>query len=1008
MPPLTTTQSEDGAGVGRYTADPALGAGDAPAAIRVRGAATHNLRDVDLDLPRNELIVFCGVSGSGKTSMAIDTLYAEGQRRYIESFSTYTRQFLEQLDKPAVEKIEGLPPALAVRQGAASRSNRATVATATEVADHLRLIYARAGGVVCPDCDRPVRRDTVESIAEQLAATADGTRLMLGFRAPTRPGGERSAWAADLIAMGYVRWIIGGETRSIDPHAAKEINAEPINADGAIVLVDRLVASPAATARLTESVESALAAGDQSCVALIEAEGDTAATAEIDGRRWREVRFSSALRCDACDRGFAEPTPALLNFNSPLGACPECEGFGSVAETDMDLVVPDRGVSVRDGAVAPWNTPAYKHELEELLALADDYAIPVDAPFSELSEQHVRLIVEGVPERDFGGLNGFFRWLERRKYKMHLRVYLSRWRSYRECPACGGARLRPDALAIRFAGKNLAELCGLKTIDAMRLLESVLKDPHRVATATPTTARAVALPILERVVDRLRYLVDVGLGYVTLDRPLRTLSSGEAQRVAMTSTLGSSLVDMLYVLDEPSAGLHPVDVSALAGAIGRLRDRGNTVVVVEHEEAFVRAADHVVEFGPQAGVEGGRVVFQGSPEELLTATGSRTGDWLAGRRAMTIGRRRTPTAERLQLRGARGNNLRTVDADFPLGLLTLVTGVSGAGKSSLVLRTLYPALAALIVSRKGAARSRAEGPKTTGAKSIDAPLPYAELLGAGPIDGVQLIDGAPISRSPRSNPVTYVKAFDPIRALFAEQPDAQARGLTASHFSFNVDGGRCDTCQGAGYLEVDMQFMPDVYMRCSECDGRRYRREVLDVRYRGRDISEVLEMTAHEALRFFRGQNKVQAKLKVLLDVGLDYLRLGQPANTLSGGEAQRLKLAGTLAGKQSGRTLFVLDEPSTGLHYSDVVQLIDCFDALVDVGHTLVVVDHNPQLMLAADRIIDLGPGAAEEGGGIVAAGTPEEVAACADSATGRVLADTLRCAEAAATALADEPVDG
>ncbi|MCA9240072.1 MAG: excinuclease ABC subunit UvrA, partial [Planctomycetales bacterium] len=660
------------------------------------------------------------------------------------------------------------------------------------------------------------------------------------------------------------------------------------------------------------------------------------------------------------------PTPQLFNFNSPLGACPACEGFGSTIETDMSLVAPDPGKSLRQGAVAPWNSPAYAHELEELIALAPDYDLPLDAPFSELSQEHLDIVLHGSPRHNFGGLDGFFAWLERRKYKMHLRVFLSRWRSYRSCDACRGARLKPDALAVRVGGRNIAELMALPPRQVLEFFASL---------ELTEAQRQVSRAMLDQVLARLNYLVEVGLGYLTLDRALRTLSSGEGQRVAMCSTLGSNLVDMLYVLDEPTAGLHAVDVDRLAGAIRRLRDRGNTVIVVDHEEEVIRGADHVVEFGPGAGAEGGDIVFQGPPDQLTQCSHSNTGDWLAGRRAMISGSSPNQAEKWLEVHGVRGNNLQGLDVRVPLGVLTVVTGVSGAGKSTLVLKTLYPALCRALGKENGAAA-----------------LAFDQLTGAAQLDDVVLVDQQPISRSPRSNPLTYIKAFDPIRAVFAEQPDAQARGFTSGHFSFNVEGGRCEVCQGAGRVEVDMQFLADISMRCRECEGRRYRREVLDITYRGRDISEVLEMTAQEAFRFFRGHKKVQQKLKVLLDVGLGYLPLGQPASTLSGGEAQRLKLAGSLAGKQAGRALFILDEPTRGLHFSDVVRLLDCFDALLEVGHSLLVIEHNLQLILAADHVIDLGPGAAEEGGRVVTTGAPEKVSRCADSATGRALADMLR----------------
>ncbi|QDT70145.1 UvrABC system protein A [Planctomycetes bacterium MalM25] len=1000
--------------------------------ISVRGARTHNLKEVDLDLPRNRLIVFCGASGSGKTSMAIDTLYAEGQRRYIESFSAYTRQFLEQLDKPDCERIDGLPPAIAVTRAGGSRSNRATVATATEVADHLRLLFARAGRVLCPDCDLPVRCDTVDSIVDALKDLPEGQRAMLGFEVAL---GEHPAnQIAELVEAGYVRALVDGEVTEL----AELVRREEVG-DALTVVVDRFVGGRVEETRLGESIETALAGGDGACLVVL------VPSAAADGSANEEagpgtLSFDTRLRCNGCRREFATPEPQLFNFNSPLGACPECEGFGSVVETDMDLVVPDKSLSLRQGAIAPWRTPAYEHELEELLALAEDFGVDPDIPYAELPPETVRLIVEGVPERDFGGLNGFIAWLERRKYKMHLRVFLSRWRSYRPCPVCQGDRLKPEALAVRVGGKSFADLCRLEVREASQWFAALVPLPHReglgegptppAADASPSSSKvtekvqdqslsdervppplapppmgegntAIAAAVLEDVMARLDYLQQVGVGYLTLDRTLRTLSTGEAQRVAMTTTLGSNLVDMLYVLDEPSTGLHPTDVEPLVTALRRLRDRGNTLVVVEHEEEAIRAADHAVEFGPLAGVEGGQVAYEGAPTGLTDEPTSRTGDWLAGRRMIfRSAEDRRPTGQgKLTVMGARGANLGAdeaegVDVEFPLGVLTVVTGVSGAGKSSLVRRTLFPALEERLH----------DGATSEPRHEADRPLPYDDLLGWKQLDDVVLVDQTPISRSPRSNPVTYVKAMDPIRALFASLPDAKARGFTASHFSFNVDGGRCEACQGAGHVEIDMQFLADVTMRCRECDGRRFRGEVLDVGYRDRNIAEVLEMTVHEALRFFRGETKVQQRLRPLIDVGLDYLQLGQPASTLSGGEAQRLKLAGRLSVKSSGRTLFLLDEPTTGLHFSDVEQLIDCFNALVDVGHTLVVIEHNVPMMMAADWLIDLGPGAADEGGSVVAQGTPEQVAACEASLTGRVLAEAFARREVAMAALEAE----
>ncbi len=941
---------------------PANGA-PATSMIRLRGVAVNNLQEVDLDLPHRQLIAFCGVSGSGKSSLALDTLYAEGQRRYIESFSTYTRQFLEQLDKPDADSIEGIPPSIAVTRQNVSRSSRATVGSATQINEHLQLLFSRIGEVVCHGCGEIVSRDSAESAAEALATLPEKTRLMIGF--PSQLGSERTSevWLADLLALGYRRCRIGDKTLELSSGIAGQLSGiEQID-----VVLDRLTATDETRTRLRDSLESALEAGRGSCVVwtqLSEESGNLsdASTVELDGRQWREQRYSQFFRCEACDIDYPTPEPQLLNFNNPLGACAECEGFGNIIDVDMDRVVPDPSKSLREGAIAPWNSPAYAHELEELLALADDYKLPVDVPYRELTDKQQAIVREGVPERDFGGLNGFFSWLERRKYKMHLRVFLSRWRSYYPCPKCDGQRLNADALAVRVAGKSMGNLASMKIREALDWFDSI---------ELSNWQRQVGRLMMEQVVTRLRYLDRVGVGHLTVERPLRTLSGGEAQRVALTSALGSNLVGMLYVLDEPCAGLHQADVPRLVDAISELRDRGNSVAVVEHEPQLIRAADQVVELGPGAGEFGGRVIYQGSPKEMENCTESRTADWLAGRRRPEPREDRRPTDQGwLRIVGARGNNLQNLTAELPLGVLCVVTGVSGAGKSTLVQETLFPAVAQGL---------RIEGHK---------PLPLDEILGVGQLEDAILVDQSPIGRTPRSNPVTYIKAFDPIRALFAETNEAQSRGFKASHFSFNVDGGRCEACQGEGYTQVDMRLMADVYMRCAECQGQRYRREVLDVKYRNCNIAEVLELSVREAFTFFRGQKRIQSRLKCLMDVGLDYLRLGQPANTLSGGEAQRLKMATFIAAPRKGRTLFVLDEPCTGLHYSDVLQLLDAFDFLLAMGHSLIVVEHNLLMMQAADYILDLGPGAAEEGGKVVAQGTPEEVAACTDSLTGQYLA--------------------
>jgi len=1047
--------------------------------IRLRGVRVHNLKGIDLDIPHWKLVVICGLSGSGKSSLALDTLYAEGQRRYIESFSAYTRQFLERLEKPEADTIDGIPPAMAVTAKQPPRSSRSTVATATELADYLRLLYAKIGQVVCRGCAQPVLPHTPATVAEVLQQLPLGRRMMICFAVcmenassseNSRPTGPAEAafleLAAALQQQGFIRLLIGrqmvdlstqstqtlreifqqelshvarlAETFSSSAQTASSASARkekkssarqaakasasqlekssplevetpsvqqagPPAPDTALpwiyVVVDRLSTGAAGGSRLLDSLETAFQQGRGSCWLFVEEPQAAEASSdpsfqtnarsfqtdvpsfqtnvpscqphlrgrpiEIDGRPWRRMGFASEWICLDCQRRYLAPEPRLFSFNHPWGACPTCEGFGNIIDVDMDLVVPDPKKSLREGAIAPWNCPAYAHELEELLALAPRYGIPTDVPFCELKPEHLDKIIHGVPERHFGGLDGFFAWLERKKYKMHIRVFLSRWRSARPCPACQGARFRPEALAVRIGGVNIAELMAMKVSDALRFFRQLRLTDWQ---------RQVARTVLTQIQARLEYLEAVGLGYLTLDRTLRTLSGGEMRRVALSSALGSSLVNMLYVLDEPSIGLHPRDIQRLVQVLYRLRDRGNTVVVVEHEEAIIRAADQVIEIGPGAGQRGGQIVFQGTPQEMEQAPQSLTGDYLAGRRGISLPqRRRNPEHGWIRLVGARGHNLKNITVEFPLGVLCVVTGVSGSGKSTLVQDTLYPALCR---------RLHKEAPK---------PCPYEDLLGDGQIDDCVLVDQTPIGRTPRSNPVTYLKAFDEIRQVFADTLEARTRNISASQFSFNVDGGRCPHCQGEGYIEIDMQFLADVFMKCPQCGGTRYRDEILQITYRGRNIAEVLDMTVREAFTFFRGHPKVQARLKRLLDVGLDYIRLGQPANTLSGGEAQRLKLAGYISWAKRGRCLFILDEPTTGLHFADVVQLLDCFDALLAVGHSLIVVEHNLQIIKSADWIIDLGPGAADEGGEVVAKGTPEMVARNPRSITGRFLADIL-----------------
>lgn len=828
--------------------------------IRLRGVRVHNLKSIDLDLPRNALIVLTGVSGSGKSSLAFDTLFAEGQRRYVETFSAYTRQFLETLDKPDADRIEGIPPAIAVAQRLARRSGRSTVGTVTEIHDHLAVLYARIGRVICQRCGIEVRPADPTHVVAAIEALPERARYQVAYPLDLTDDTDLELLADRLRQEGFIRVRVDGESRMIDSGPVQR----PSAGTTIDVVVDRLVRGAEDPSRRIDSIETAFQKGLGRCRLLTEAPG-------------ADRTFFRGWRCAGCGADYLPPEPALFRANSARGACPACEGLGRVAA-----------------------------------------------------------------ERD----------------------------QARPCPACGGARLRPEALAVRVAGLDIARLSALTIREAGAFLAGVGAPNDRVSER-----------VLEPVRSRLGFLGRIGLGYLTLDRPARTLSDGEARRVALTTALGSSLVNTLYVLDEPTIGLHPRDVGRLVDAMQRLRDAGNSVVVVEHERLVIRAADRVIDFGPGAGAAGGGVLYEGPPEGLADCPGSATGDFLAGRKEVAVPSARRSTDQGwIELSGASGHNLRSVDARFPLGRLCVVAGVSGSGKSTLVDETLYPALAQ--------------------AFGLDAApgLPYGDLRGGEPLGTVARIDKAPIGRTPRSNPVTYVKAFDEIRKTFAATHDARARGYTPGTFSFNTAGGRCEACEGHGYRLVDMQFLPDVMVRCAECHGTRYRPEVLEVTYRGKSIAETLELTIREAFGHFRNRPRVQARLRPLIDVGLEYVRLGQPANTLSGGEAQRLKLAAFLAGSATAvtrqatgpKTLFLLDEPTTGLHPADVVVLLDALQSLVDLGHSLIVVEHSVELMAAADWIIELGPEAGNEGGRIVAAGTPEDLAA-GETHTGRVLAEAL-----------------
>jgi excinuclease ABC subunit A len=921
-----------------------------------------------LELPLRRLILITGVSGSGKSSLAFDTLFAEGQRRYVETFSAYTRQFLERMDRPDADQITGVPPAIAIRQRFRRHTGRSTVATFSELDDYLRLFFARVAEIICLDCGQRVRRFTPEEVAQDIERLPVGTKLLVAFR---MAGLERRGWlptVSQLRSEGFVRFLVAGRLIWADEPLLAELLAQQTEL---VVVVDRLTVGPEERIRLRDSVEVAFDRGGYQCEVWTEGEQEATSTegvlvgaTQLDGRPWLVRRYANRWQCLKCGRAYPEPDPRLYSSRSSLGACPKCNGFGDLMGIDESLVIPDPTKSLLEGAVAPWNTPLGQEELITFVkSIAPRYRIPVDVPYQDLDERSKRIIWEGVPERGFWGIRGMFEYLERKRYKMHVRVYLSRWRGYTRCPECNGSRLRPEALAARVGGKKLPELLALRVDEALAFLENLSLRPAQ---------RAVVQPILPQVLKRLRLLCSVGLGYLTLDRPTRTLSSGELHRVALTRALSSGLVNTLYVLDEPSVGLHERDIHRLLGVIRQLCDQGNTVVVVEHDFKFLQIADYVVDLGPGAGVHGGKVVYAGPVSGLAQAPGSTTAEFLNGRRRIRLPRRRRSPAGWIVLRGARGNNLKQIDVAFPLRVLCVVTGVSGAGKSTLVLETLYPA----VLARLGKAEQR--------------PLPFDEITGVGQIEACVLVDPT-LSRSSRSNPATYVKAFDEIRKVFASSFEARLLGLRAAHFSFNSPEGRCPECEGLGVQQIDMQFLAEITMTCPECEGRRFRKNVLQARYRGKTIADVLDMTVREAMEFFASCPNVVSRLEPLVAVGLDYLRLGQPCDTLSGGEAQRLKLASYMSKVTAKPTLLIFDEPTNGLHAADIQRLLDCFQALLDQGHSLLLVEHHMDVIKCADWIIDLGPEAGAEGGQVVVSGPPEEVMRCPQSWTGKFLREHL-----------------
>jgi len=944
-----------------------------PDRVIIRNARQHNLKGITVELPRRALTVITGPSGSGKSTLAFDTLYAEGQRRYIESLSTYAKQFLDRMPKPLVDAIEGISPAVAIEQKNPTTSSRSTVGTATEIYDFLRLLWARVGTQYCVRCGHEVKVDTVEEVVDALIAdcglaiadlkddrSQSATRnsqsaILVAFPLPASAHRPDVAVAAQLRAAGFVRAQLDGAVVRLDAADAEQRVRE---AREVLVVVDRLPAAEPNRGRLADAVATAFSEGEGVAVAL-----------ENGDRR----RFSAHPTCSQCGAAAPALTPILFSFNNPRGACPGCNGFGAVLEYDESLIVPDPRRTLAGGALDPWTKPRYEGRRRILREVARARGIGLDTPWRDLSERDRHFLLHGSSGR-FLGMFPFLERLEAKRYKQYIRVFLRQYQLAKTCPACGGARLKPEALAVKVGSRTIAEVA--------RLTAGAL---HDWITGLELTGfqRAVAVHILGELGARVSFVNDVGLGYLTLDRLTRTLSGGEAQRIALSNALGAHLVDTLYVLDEPTIGLHPADTERLLGLVRRLANAGNTVVVVEHDPAAMRAADWMVELGPSSGEAGGQLVYQG-PAAGVREAGTLTGQYLSGEKRIGVPSARRPTKRWLTVKGARLHNLQGVDTRIPLATLTAVTGVSGSGKSTLVHDVLYRQLEARLTGG------------TSAKQHLGEPVGEVHALEGwegGAISDVVLVDQAPIGRTPRSNPVTYIKAFDELRALFAAEPLARARGYTPSTFSFNVAGGRCDACEGAGHVLVDMVFLANVFVPCEVCEGKRFKKEVLEVKLDGSSIHDVLEWTVDHALRRFHHQPRLARALWHLQQVGLGYLRLGQPATTLSGGEAQRLKIARELAlggGSKSraGRKLYILDEPTTGLHVDDVRTLCRVLDRLVDAGHTVLVIEHHLDVIKRADWVIELGPGAGDAGGRVVAQGTPEDIARIAASPTGRYLA--------------------
>jgi len=897
--------------------------------IILRGVRVHNLKNIDLNIPLHRFIVVTGVSGSGKSSLAFDTLYAEGQRRYIESLSAYARQFLERMDKPDADLIEGITPAIAIQQKAATKNPRSTVATVTETYDYLRVLFARIGVVHCLQCGKPLARDTVDSIVETLYKLPPATKVLISFAWPADKG------LAPLKKLGFFRVIRGGEV--CESNGVKFKKNEALD-----IFVDRLALDPDDRERLVDSLESGLKHGEGRVKVRIE-----------DGR---EFVFSDKLECKTCRISYDDPFPNLFSFNSPQGACPNCHGFGDLAVLDEDKIVPDKSRSLEDGAIEPWTKPVSRGMMREMLREARKRRIPTDIPFKNLKKEWQRFILDGGD--GWLGVKGFFDWLQTKKYKVQVRVFLSRYRKFTTCPACGQMRLNPQALSVRVDGLSIGEVVRLTVKDAYEFFRRL---------ELPSFQRHVAEKLIAEIQNRLKFLLEVGLDYISLARMTFTLSGGEAQRINLAAALSSSLVGTLFVLDEPSIGLHPRDNRRLIQILKSLKEIGNTVMVVEHDPEIIRSSEYLIDLGPRAGEHGGEVMFAGPLDAFFKSQTSLTARYLRGEKEIALPKKRREAKSYLLIKDAHKHNLRHLDVRLPLGVFTCITGVSGSGKSTLVHDVLY----------QGWAGETSEG--------------FGDIRGLDFIDKIIMVDQSPISASPRSIPATYTKAMDGIRVLFSQTREAKAMGYKPGYFSFNTTGGRCEDCQGAGQQIVEMQFLSDVTLTCEACKGKRFKSEILEIRYIGKNIDDVLHMTIDNALEFFADRPDIVKKIQPLLDVGLGYVRLGQPTTTLSGGELQRIKLAYHLVNERDKHILYLFDEPTIGLHMDDVSTLLRCFQRLVDAGHSVIVIEHNLDVIKCADYIIDLGPEGGERGGDIVAQGKPEEVAKSRASITAKFLRKIL-----------------